>query len=137
MFISLKRFEHSPKTYVRQAEIVIDDMSIPLIEENSNKDSSGKNDPHKSDLSMEEITNMIKKILSDVEDNQSGSSDSHKSQHCSHQKKKRYGDAKIIKSVIVSESDSSTSSSGSEDKHIYKTVAVIHPKRCRKVKKKN
>ncbi|CAJ0853058.1 8660_t:CDS:1 [Entrophospora sp. SA101] len=43
----------------------------------------------------------------------------------------------------VSDSDSSDSSnsssscSGSEDKHIYKTVAVIHPKRCRKVKKKN
>ncbi|CAJ0857201.1 10746_t:CDS:2, partial [Entrophospora sp. SA101] len=38
----------------------------------------------------------------------------------------------------VSDSDSSDSSnsssscSGSEDKHIYKTVAVIHPKRCRK-----
>src|SRR5437763_875310 len=37
-------FEHSPKTYVRHAKIVIDGMSIPLIEENSNKDSSGKND---------------------------------------------------------------------------------------------
>jgi len=37
-------FERSPKTYVRHAKIVIDGMSIPLIEENSNKDSSGKND---------------------------------------------------------------------------------------------
>ncbi|CAG8551789.1 209_t:CDS:2, partial [Paraglomus brasilianum] len=48
-------------------------------------------------------------------------------------------------SIIESEPDtnsdtsesSTPSSSGSEDKHIYKTVAVIHPKRCRKVKKKN
>jgi len=61
-------FEHSPKTYVRHAKIVIDGMSIPLIEENSNKDSSGKNDPHKSDLSKEEITNMINKILSGIQD---------------------------------------------------------------------
>src|SRR5439155_20873156 len=36
-------FERSPKTYVRHAKIVIDGMSIPLIEENSNKNSYGKN----------------------------------------------------------------------------------------------
>ncbi|CAG8731270.1 8038_t:CDS:1 [Dentiscutata erythropus] len=82
------------------AKIVIDGMSIPLIDEDfnrfeepllCNKAGSSKNNPHKSDLSMEEITNIIKKILSDVEDNQSGSSDSHKSQQCrisSHQKRK-------------------------------------------------
>ncbi|CAG8554499.1 3021_t:CDS:1 [Cetraspora pellucida] len=120
-------FGFSPRTYEHRGKIVIDGMSIPLIDEDFNKAGSSKNNPHKSDLSMEEITNIIKKILSDVEDNQSGSSDSHKSQHCrisSHQKKKRYRDAKIIKSVIVSKSDSSTSSSGSEDKHIYKTEVV-------------
>src|SRR4051812_31745484 len=44
-------------------------MSIRLIDEDFNKASSGKNDLPKSDLSTEEITNMIKKILSNVEDN--------------------------------------------------------------------
>ncbi|CAG8850651.1 24701_t:CDS:1, partial [Gigaspora margarita] len=38
------------------------------------------------------------------------SSDLHKSQHC-HRKNKKYGKAKIIKTVLVSESDSSDSDS--------------------------
>ena len=37
-------FGFSPRTYEHRDKIVIDGMSIPLIEENSNKDSSGKND---------------------------------------------------------------------------------------------
>ena len=76
-------FERSPKTYVRHAKIVIDGMSIPLIEENSNKDSSGKNDPHKSDLSMEEITNMINKILSGTQDIKHQKTSRNISQHTS------------------------------------------------------
>ncbi|CAG8559212.1 2509_t:CDS:1, partial [Dentiscutata erythropus] len=35
-------FEYPFKTYTRRARIIIDDMSIPLIEENSNKASSSK-----------------------------------------------------------------------------------------------
>nr|CAG8446639.1 4440_t:CDS:2 [Entrophospora candida] len=53
-------FEHSPKTYVHHAKIVIDGMSIPLIEENSNKDNSG--------LAQEEFMNIINKILSGAQD---------------------------------------------------------------------
>ncbi|CAG8489904.1 22584_t:CDS:2 [Racocetra persica] len=62
-------FGFSPRTYEHHGKIVIDGMSIPLTHEDFNKASSSKNNPHKSDLSIEEITNMIKKILSDVEDN--------------------------------------------------------------------
>ena len=52
---------------MREAKIVIDGMSIPLIEKDSNKASSDKNDPHKSDL-LKEITNMIKKSLAGIQD---------------------------------------------------------------------
>ncbi|RHZ89322.1 hypothetical protein Glove_16g153 [Diversispora epigaea] len=72
-----------------------------------------------------------------IESSNSGS-DPQKSQHRSVnscQKKKKYGTAKIIKTVLISESDSSDSNSNSstsnfksEDKHVYKIVAVIHPK---------
>ena len=62
-------FGFSPETRTRHAKIVIDGMSIPLIKKDSNEASSTKNDPHKSDLSKEEITNMVKKILSGVQDN--------------------------------------------------------------------
>ncbi|CAG8587085.1 11260_t:CDS:2 [Paraglomus brasilianum] len=55
---------------------IIDGMSIPLIEENSNKDSSGKNDQLKSDLSEKEIANMIKKILSDASNSDTSDSNS-------------------------------------------------------------
>ncbi|CAG8855765.1 9463_t:CDS:2, partial [Gigaspora margarita] len=55
-------FGFSSKTCSHYAKIVIDCMSIPLIEENSNKASSVKNDPHKSDLSLEELTNMLKNL---------------------------------------------------------------------------
>jgi len=58
-------FRFSPETYSHHAKIVIDGMSIPLIE-NFNKTSFTKNDPYKSNLSEKEIVNMIKKILSDV-----------------------------------------------------------------------
>ncbi|RHZ76345.1 hypothetical protein Glove_198g82 [Diversispora epigaea] len=61
--------------------------------------------------------------------------------------RRRIDSAKIIQNAIIKwlyrpdgsfmndssdSSNSSSSCSGSEDKHIYKTVAVIHPKRCRK-----
>ncbi|CAG8574139.1 11676_t:CDS:1 [Gigaspora margarita] len=128
-------------------------MSIPLIEKDFSKESSSKNDlsSHKvtassnfrsvkdnssRHLSAKDIECAIKTAIDPL------SSDLHKSQHC-HRKKKKYGKAKI-KTVLVSESDSSdsdsavswhtvpsnssTSSSESEDKHVYKTVAVIHPK---------
>jgi len=62
-------FGHCPKTCVRHAKIVIDGMSIPLIDEDFNKASSTKNNSPKTDLSLEEITNIIKKSLSDIEDN--------------------------------------------------------------------
>ncbi|CAG8853644.1 29412_t:CDS:1, partial [Gigaspora margarita] len=63
-------FKLSPKeSYNPRAKIVIDGMSIPLIDEDFNKASSMKNDPHKSDLLLEELTNMIKKSLSDIQDN--------------------------------------------------------------------
>ncbi|CAG8630722.1 2314_t:CDS:2, partial [Racocetra persica] len=62
-------FEYSPKTYTRHARIVIDDMSIPLIEENSNKASSSKNnlsdsktEIDKPDLNLEKFIDMFKKL---------------------------------------------------------------------------
>ena len=61
-------FGFSLENCKRYAKIEIDVKSIPLIKEDSNKASSVKNDPHKSDLSKEEITNMVKKILSGVQD---------------------------------------------------------------------
>jgi hypothetical protein len=153
-------FERSPKTYVRHAKIVIDGMSIPLIEENSNKDSSGKNDPHKSDLSMDEITNMVKKLSLRSEDNkyqkkQHGIfrnippvSPTHRKVHVSslRQNKRKKNKVKYSTDSDTSSnsdtsdsSDSFTSSSGSEDKHIYKTASAkkrpIKRRRC-KVKRK-
>ncbi|CAG8814827.1 9387_t:CDS:2, partial [Dentiscutata erythropus] len=41
-------FEHSPKTCVRYAKIVIDSMSIPLFDKDFNKASSTKNNLSKS-----------------------------------------------------------------------------------------
>ncbi|CAG8651367.1 2876_t:CDS:1, partial [Diversispora eburnea] len=61
-------------------------ISISLIEENNNKDSSDKNNPPRSDLSTDNITNMIKKILSDIEDK------SEKSLLCNNKYRKRYYD---------------------------------------------
>ncbi|CAG8663616.1 4475_t:CDS:1, partial [Paraglomus brasilianum] len=91
-------FGFSLENCTRYAKIEINGMSIPLIGDNSNKASPIKNNlsSHKVHLSAKDIT-----------------SDSHICRISSHQKKKRYGEAKIIKSVIVSESDSTTSS-GSE-----------------------
>nr|CAG8637708.1 15071_t:CDS:1 [Entrophospora candida] len=51
------------------AKIVIDGMSIPLIDEDFNKASSSKNSSLESDLSIEEITNMIKILSLRSEDN--------------------------------------------------------------------
>ncbi|KAF0547700.1 ran-binding protein 10 [Gigaspora margarita] len=100
------------------AKIVIDGMSIPLIEKDFSKESSSKNDlpSHKvtassnfrsvkdnssRHLSAKDIECAIKTAIDSL------SSDLHKSQHC-HRKKKKYGKAKI-KTVLVSESDSSDS----------------------------
>ncbi|CAG8660552.1 6871_t:CDS:2, partial [Dentiscutata erythropus] len=62
-------FGYSPKTCVCYAKIVIDDMSIPLIEKNSNKASSSKNnlsysetEIDKPDLNLEKFINMFKKL---------------------------------------------------------------------------
>ncbi|CAG8634264.1 1244_t:CDS:1 [Diversispora eburnea] len=75
-------FGFSPRTYEHCDKIVIDNMSIPLIEgdgrpmdnSKSHKTSSGKNNSSnsaksKADLIKDEITNMINKILSDAENN--------------------------------------------------------------------
>ncbi|CAG8618014.1 10356_t:CDS:2, partial [Diversispora eburnea] len=51
------------------AKIVINGMSIPLIDEDFNKASSSKNSSLKSDLLIEEITNMIKILSLRSEDN--------------------------------------------------------------------
>ncbi|CAG8629568.1 11117_t:CDS:2 [Funneliformis caledonium] len=64
-------------SYDPYAKIVIDGMNIPLIGDNnrptgdslSHNTSPIKNDPSRSDLLIYEIMNMIKKILSVVEDN--------------------------------------------------------------------
>ncbi|CAG8690789.1 11420_t:CDS:1, partial [Dentiscutata erythropus] len=62
-------FGYSPKTCVRYAKIVIDSMSIPLIEENSNKASSSKNnlshsktEINKPDLNLEKFIDIFKKL---------------------------------------------------------------------------
>ncbi|CAG8664467.1 28279_t:CDS:2 [Dentiscutata erythropus] len=62
-------FGYFPKTCVRHAKIVIDGMSIPLIEENSNKASSNKNnlshsetEIDKPDLNLEKFIDMFKKL---------------------------------------------------------------------------
>ncbi|CAG8623438.1 3619_t:CDS:2, partial [Scutellospora calospora] len=57
--------EYPPKTYTHRARIVIDDISILLIKENNNKANPTKNNTPRSDLSIDKITNMIKKILLD------------------------------------------------------------------------
>ncbi|CAG8616498.1 9109_t:CDS:2 [Diversispora eburnea] len=70
-------FGFSPRTYEHRDKIVIDDINIPLIEgdgrpmddSKSHKTSSGKNNLPKSDLSIEEITNITKKLLSNAKDN--------------------------------------------------------------------
>ncbi|CAG8446544.1 10836_t:CDS:1 [Acaulospora colombiana] len=71
-------FGHSPKTCVRHAKIVIDGMSIPLIDGDFNKASSTKNNLSKSTeskpgLAQEEVINIINKILSNIEDRLEGS----------------------------------------------------------------
>ena len=67
-------FGLSPKTYSYCAKIVIDGMSIPLIEEGSNKASSTKNNSSNSmeskpDLTLEELVNIFKKLSLRNEDN--------------------------------------------------------------------
>ncbi|CAG8617827.1 9388_t:CDS:1 [Diversispora eburnea] len=70
-------FGFSPRTYEHHDKIVIDDMSIPLIEGDSrpmddskcHKINSGKNNSPKSNLTIEEITNISKKLLSNAKDN--------------------------------------------------------------------
>ncbi|CAG8744751.1 13660_t:CDS:2, partial [Racocetra persica] len=46
-------FGYSPKTCIRHAKIIIDGMSIPLIEENSNKASSSKNNLSHSETEID------------------------------------------------------------------------------------
>jgi len=50
---------NTPKTYTRHARIVIDDMSIPLIEENSNKTSTSKNNLSKSTESKPGLAQVV------------------------------------------------------------------------------
>ncbi|CAG8809403.1 26837_t:CDS:2, partial [Racocetra persica] len=71
-------FEYFPKTCVHHAKIVIDGMSIPLIEENSNKASSSKNnlshsetEIDKPDLNLKKFVDMFKKLF--IETNLSSS----------------------------------------------------------------
>ncbi|CAG8639709.1 23043_t:CDS:2 [Cetraspora pellucida] len=71
-------FEHSPKTHVCHAKIVIDGMSIPLFEEDFNKVSSTKNNLSKSTeskpgLAQEKVMNVINKILLNIGDRPKGS----------------------------------------------------------------
>ncbi|CAG8849584.1 31883_t:CDS:2, partial [Racocetra persica] len=62
-------FGYSPKTCVHYAKIVIDSISILLIEENNNKASSSKNnlshsktEIDKPDLNLEKFVDMFKKL---------------------------------------------------------------------------
>ncbi|CAG8802477.1 24215_t:CDS:1 [Dentiscutata erythropus] len=62
-------FGHSPKTCICHAKIVIDSISILLIEENSNKASSSKNnlshsetEIDKPDFNLEKFIDMFKKL---------------------------------------------------------------------------
>ncbi|CAG8772046.1 12768_t:CDS:2 [Racocetra persica] len=92
-------FGHSPKTYDSYARIIIDGMSIPLIKENSNKDSSMKNNSPNSNPFLKDIEDIIRFIIHAVEKGTSRHiiSDSHKYQHCHtglHGKKKKNGKAK-------------------------------------------
>ena len=50
---------NTPKTYTRHARIVIDDISIPLIEENSNKTSTSKNNLSKSTESKPGLAQVV------------------------------------------------------------------------------
>ncbi|CAG8633268.1 322_t:CDS:2, partial [Diversispora eburnea] len=71
------QFRYKGKTYEHRDKIVIDNMSIPLIEGDgrpmddlkSYKTSSGKNNSPKFNLSKKEITNITKKLLSNAKDN--------------------------------------------------------------------
>ncbi|CAG8749108.1 13526_t:CDS:2, partial [Cetraspora pellucida] len=71
-------FEYSPKTCVCYAKIVIDDMSISLIEKKNNKASFSKNnlshsetEINKPDLNLEKFIDMFKKLF--IETNLSSS----------------------------------------------------------------
>ncbi|CAG8815466.1 41506_t:CDS:2, partial [Gigaspora margarita] len=60
-------FGFSPRTYDPLAKIIIDDMYIPLIDEGFNKVSPSKNNlsnsiESRSDLSLEELVDMFKKL---------------------------------------------------------------------------
>ena len=112
-------FEYSRDSYAR---IVIDGMNIPLIKENSNKDSSTKNNLPISNPSQKDIEDIIRFIIRAVEKDTSHHivSDSHKYQHChtgSHRKKRKNGKAKVARTISVSESESSVSDS-SNSSHI-------------------
>ncbi|CAG8636396.1 2347_t:CDS:2, partial [Diversispora eburnea] len=93
-------FGFSSRTYEHRDKIVIDNMSIPLIEgdgrpmdnSKSHKTSSGKNNSSnlvksKAGLIKDEITNMINKILSDVENNKRLDNDVPKNSRVSKNKK--------------------------------------------------
>ena len=112
--------------------LLIGDKNRSTGDSSSHNTSPTKNDPPRSDLSIEEITNTIKKILLYVED-KSGSSDSRLQQNKSKKNKVKYSIIESESDTNSNNSESSTSSStsGSEDTHVYKSM------RCRKVKKKN
>ncbi|CAG8556690.1 14610_t:CDS:2 [Cetraspora pellucida] len=119
-------FGHSLKTYDSYVRIVIDGISIPLIKENSNKDSFMKNNSPNSNPSPKDIEDIIRFIIHAVE-------------------KEKMKKAKVTRTISVSKSESSvsdssnssTSSSEIEVIHIHKTGAVRkHPILKRKVKGK-
>ncbi|CAG8680366.1 6979_t:CDS:2, partial [Scutellospora calospora] len=107
-------FGHSPKTHVRYAKIVIDNMSIPLFDEDFNKASSTKNNlskltESKPGLAQEKSKKNNVKYSTDASSN-SDTSDS-------------------------DSSNSFTSSSEIEVTHMHKTrVVKKRPIRKRKVK---
>ena len=98
------------------AKIVIDGMSIPLIDGDFNKASSTKNNLSKSTeskpgLAQEEVINIINKILSNIEDRLEGSL------FCNNkQRKKCHG---IFHNKSETETDSSSSDSESMDSDWY------------------
>ncbi|CAH1768771.1 9014_t:CDS:2, partial [Entrophospora sp. SA101] len=62
-------FEFSSKTCEHRAKIVIDGMSIPLTDEDFNKANSTKNNSPESDITLDELVDMFKKLSLRSKDN--------------------------------------------------------------------
>ncbi|CAG8594133.1 5572_t:CDS:2 [Diversispora eburnea] len=99
--------------WMREAKIIfgfsLENSSSSKNNSSSHKVTASSNfrsvrDNSSRHLSAKDIECAIKTAIDPL------SSDLHKSQHC-HRKKKKYGKAKIIKTVLISESDSSDSDS--------------------------